>query len=1135
MLEDPANLFVLDLATAASESAGVPPLVQVAACLFLGCCFESLPGAASTPPPSSNGTANGASEDSILNRKAFLGMIDSRIGLNRFTDILKKPVASRGHKDAAASYSALFISPDFLVFYQKQVEAIRAGIFEFYTGGASSAVGDVMQQQIIDMQKEKIAELEQKLAELAGNAPNMTEKSDSSTVSAADVAAAVEAAVTATAAELQNKFSEEVRLLESTIEGTRVELSASINAAAQADLSAKHATQEWQATLAKYAEAESSAQALLHRSQAAETAHLQLSEKLAAAEARIVSQEDEAITLKQSVLQEHQEKKQLKEVLDQRERKIEMLLAELRAAQPADGLAERKISDLENRNAELKQQLWEAEAELKKALEQATFALPSTPADVFTDVSLSSTPVPQQSSRDDATFQNIAELVVSLVRTLGLSEDVADFTASETAILDATADKVERSRAVESLLYSCSEALSNAVGECSDIAEGAGIYDLEGDEGSLMRVRDCCRKLRESLSDAQERVADEAQLEQMQLQIDLLTQQLSDAESTAYNLGEQLRTTEDLLQQTSTDLAKTQHELEDSTAEVSALQLQLQSAVNQDSTELETVSAMLEDERSKCATLQEDLCNQTAQLNASLTSAQEQALHLTQERDDLLVELEGIQKASNQSTEEIRSELRKVLHELLQTQHQVSELSSQFEAEKAEIITAHEQKILALSDESACEKERLTAEKVEAEEKFEQERAALLAQVAAVTDVSAAEASQAEQARHELRAQLARATAELTQVTAERAALDEQLASVRAVLVTGQNETEELRTQLRAVRAAAEKEIELAESQLCARTTINSALIIETHTLQSKLRASNQITALLERQRAAQHKKTAALEEQVSLLTTSAADTDRLNELVEHLQGEERRLKAASLQQQRLADERAAELVELRRSSEEEFSRQDQKYAELLQQVEKITAHTVAQKAQIGALQKDIADKTSAEENLKAELASLQQELEAERTTIAQLRSTYEASSSSSDALQSQEQELRRLTQSVDHLAREGNAKDAQIQALSAQLRRRDGEFAGVLTTFESVKADVQQMREENERLSDKYLAENKIVKEREREIRSLQSALQVEAAQAEMLRSKSSEQSSMSATEVTLLAQNRYFNTLFCSPHNFF
>lgn len=1055
MLEDPANLFVLDLATAASESAGVPPLVQVAACLFLGCCFESLPAAATTPPPSSNGSFGG--EDSILNRKSFLGMIDSRIGLNRFTDILKKPLAAKSNKDVGANHAALFISPDFLAFYQKQVEAIRAGIFEFYTGGASTAVGDAMQQQVIDMQKEKIAELEHKLSQHGGHTAEHVH-------SAQDTAATAQAAVAAATTELLTKFNEEMATLESTLATTRGELSTAQETVAQSAFSHQQVAQELQAALAKYAEAEATAQALLLRAQTAETAHLQLSENLTAAEAKITEKLDEVTALKQSVLQEHQEKKQLKETLDQRERKIELLVGELKATQPADGLAERKISDLENRNAELKQQLWEVEAELKKALEHpAQIAAP----DVMTDVSLSSTPVP--SGREDVYFRSISEGVVALVRTLGLADEVIDFPSIEATIFDSTADKSERGRAVDELLSRCFDAVSDAVGQCSDIAEGAGIHDLDGGEGSIVRVLDCCRKLAESLLDASERMADEAQVDQLKLQIDLLEQQLGDAERSAYDISDELRNAEDLLQQASTDLSATQQKLDASTAEIVRLHEQLQSA-GQESSSVSALSTELEEERHKSAELQESLNEQVVSLHAALEAARVQAAHDSQERADLLVELEGIKKASNQSTEEIRSELEKVRHELLLAQHQVTDQAAQFGAEMASMLAHHEQASKTLSDALVHDKEQLvsTMEQAHAasKESLEQRLNGAFAELATVRDDFQSQMAQTKSDH----------AAELSGAMEARAALEEQLLALRAVVSSDQNEAGDLRAQLDALRVTAD-----AASSKCS-----------------------------------------ALEQQIAdMLSASAATESQLSDRITQHEDEEIHLKAAANQYQQLAEERAAELQEMRQETEKEFTQQDQKYAELLQQMEKVTAHTVSQKAQLKAMQATVNDKSAAEEAMRAELAAVQQELEAERATTAQLRATYEASASSSDALQSQEQELRRLTQSVDHLAREVNSKEAQIQSLSAQLRRRDGEFAGVLTTFESVKADVQQMREENERLSDKYLAENKIVKEKEREIRSLQSTLQVESAQREVLRSKHSEKN-VSPSELILLTQNR-------------
>ena len=85
MLEDPANFFVVDLATSASESTGIPVAVQITACFFLACCFLALDDSTEGKSVSNSESAD------ILQKRSFLTMIDSRIGLNRFTEFLKKP------------------------------------------------------------------------------------------------------------------------------------------------------------------------------------------------------------------------------------------------------------------------------------------------------------------------------------------------------------------------------------------------------------------------------------------------------------------------------------------------------------------------------------------------------------------------------------------------------------------------------------------------------------------------------------------------------------------------------------------------------------------------------------------------------------------------------------------------------------------------------------------------------------------------------------------------------------------------------------------------------------------------------------------------------------------------------------
>ena len=73
---------------------------------------------------------------------------------------------------------------------------------------------------------------------------------------------------------------------------------------------------------------------------------------------------DEILSLKESVLRLEDEKTRLRETLETRDRKIALLEDELRSPVPGEANRERKIAELENRNAELKQQMWGREAEL---------------------------------------------------------------------------------------------------------------------------------------------------------------------------------------------------------------------------------------------------------------------------------------------------------------------------------------------------------------------------------------------------------------------------------------------------------------------------------------------------------------------------------------------------------------------------------------------------------------------------------------------------------------------------------------------------------------------------------------------------------------------------------------------------
>ena len=159
LLDDPANLFVLDMATTASEVAGMPQAMQSAACLFLGTCYDAL--------QESEGQSNGEDEG-LLSQASLLRMIDGRIGLTRFTELLKAPLLA-----ANKASNSFFFTPSFQAFYDRVLESILHSLFQQYSSKSGDA--DSSERQIIAIQLLRIAELE---AALKAKHPNLLDPAE---------------------------------------------------------------------------------------------------------------------------------------------------------------------------------------------------------------------------------------------------------------------------------------------------------------------------------------------------------------------------------------------------------------------------------------------------------------------------------------------------------------------------------------------------------------------------------------------------------------------------------------------------------------------------------------------------------------------------------------------------------------------------------------------------------------------------------------------------------------------------------------------------------------------------------------------------------------------------------------------
>ena len=175
--EDPSNFFLMDLASVGSDSLGVSSTIQTSVCFFLGNCFAALQDPISTSNSSSSSTEGSRTQDStlLLNKKSFLSVIDTRIGLTRFNELLRRPFKvahtanennnnNNNNNNSNSSSSSgeryidttdnFFFTRGFEEFYRSQVESIRSAIFTFYSGG------DGGMKSIMESQEMRIAELE---------------------------------------------------------------------------------------------------------------------------------------------------------------------------------------------------------------------------------------------------------------------------------------------------------------------------------------------------------------------------------------------------------------------------------------------------------------------------------------------------------------------------------------------------------------------------------------------------------------------------------------------------------------------------------------------------------------------------------------------------------------------------------------------------------------------------------------------------------------------------------------------------------------------------------------------------------------------------------------------------------------
>jgi chromosome segregation ATPase len=251
----------------------------------------------------------------------------------------------------------MFFSGGFKSFYEQTVEAVRSGIFEFYAGSGGCSGDDAVDsphKQVIEMQKEKISELEARIKALESGGAVVSSSAAPGTSSVGTSAGGAVAmnggggseGGVECAAELR-EAQEKIAALEAALADRERSLDGM--AASETAISTEADTQRHRAELAErqlkdLQVAQRDRQNSLYLSGDAEDSAIPPPPEL------LKRYREEIFGLKQSVVELSDERQRLKEALEQRERKIELLEEDLRGPVPYEMTRERKITELEVRD-----------------------------------------------------------------------------------------------------------------------------------------------------------------------------------------------------------------------------------------------------------------------------------------------------------------------------------------------------------------------------------------------------------------------------------------------------------------------------------------------------------------------------------------------------------------------------------------------------------------------------------------------------------------------------------------------------------------------------------------------------------------------------------------------------------------
>lgn len=1129
MLDDPTNLFVLELASPASDAAGVTASTQTLCCLFLGSCLLAL--------------SQDDNSTSSLAPDKFLQAIDSKIGLTRFLDLLKRPMQlgslAGGRVSATSLRDELFVTVSFRGFYEDKVEAIRKYIFEHYSGisGGNSIGVKASDNAVVEMQRTRIEELEAQLEALnsATGAHPINGSGDVDVVSIFNTVAELEAEKLAA---LKN-----VEILSSQVSSLYEEKQAAQTQLIQAQRLLEQSEFEKQAleqTCNELSSLEVENAELLLRSEAAEN-RLAASKQMSPGDFSDGSNNftDEILLLKESVLRLEDEKSRLREVLDTRDRKIALLEDELRSPMPGEANRDRKITELENRNAELKQQMWGREAELsdlrndlgsqiesyEEKLAMYKSLLASTEEQLEEDKFLIGTLKEQVEAQKVAPVQTYdhstnLETEIDKPQTETLMAQVEELT---TRIDVLTTDIVTRDEewrsaynALEAVRAQLLEELATADSTRAELMDQlAAVKVNQTAENSIEQ-----HTANEEVFDLQKEVARlsyELSIEQEAHKRDVLDMKSAISEM-HFKMSELLDlriSLEQELQEATlnrsiatpvTDEGALVKDID--TSESTSLHLEEMTSLRRQLDEEVRLRHDLENEVIYLQSIIEDQkaeeASDAVELRSKLALMEKELLQLRNDstESDLAIQFEEIEKMKHFLTEEVRS----LQEKLTLSQESTETVTTNLEKELSESETKYAD-ILTVNDSYRSEIEVLTTQ-ISA---IEQERVQLKDEVTQLREelsasqvIASVDATDDADKFSALTASLEQANGEITDLAATITAREVELASTRKQLQTLENNSSEQHHQIN------ESKLRLAEETATFEQSIGDLQKELADSVAGRHKLENDIIYLeseLNDLRAAASSSAAALHARSDLETRLAqleSDKEALNQQILQLSGESHQSSREELLlREKLADHAEAyaalELAQTQISKELstvrlEHAELQQKFAKNMDDSQRLQKQLLSAEAASAQLHKELINAQDYSGTLSAELENY--------------KTLQENHSTSVSALRTQASELQRLNAEVDSLTKDLHTAKAEVTRLQDYCTRQEGEAAGLRLALRNSEEDLQSILEENNQLSNQTSSETRKLQELRDEVARLNNELQLaKSAHTELVSNKSPQQ----------------------------